>query len=125
MHCSCDYESPAVYQATTPVARKAHRCYECGSEIKPGERYERVWGVWEGEPGTYKTCARCLDLREWVTAHVPCTCWEHGNIIENAIETARDYAGEAPGLLFGAYRRKLIIQRNRRATRKTCWRTDR
>jgi hypothetical protein len=29
------------------------------------------------------------------------------------IETAREYADEAPGLLFGAYRREILIRRHR------------
>lgn len=44
----CGYgEAPSVQWVEHPVARKEHRCCECLSVISPGERYERVSGVWE------------------------------------------------------------------------------
>jgi hypothetical protein len=112
--CYCDYEPAEFYHQETRKAKKAHRCSECGREIEPGDAYEHVRGKWDGEMGVFKTCPRCLALREWVKAHVPCFCWAHGNIIEDAIETARNYAHEAPGLLFGAYRRQVAIRRQRK-----------
>lgn len=32
---------------------------------------------------------------------------------ENAMNAAREYFDEAPGLLFGAYRREILIRRSR------------
>ena len=87
---------------------------ECGRVIEPGDAYEHVRGKLDGEVDTFKTCPRCLALKEWVKAHVPCFCLAHGNIIDDAIETARGYAHEAPGLLFGAYRRQVAIRRQRK-----------
>lgn len=113
MECYCDYEMPSVYAVMQPTARKSHRCSECHGEIAPGERYERVFGVWDGHHDVFRTCPRCLALREWVKAHVPCFCWAHGNIREDAIETAREFGRQAPGLLFGAYRREVAIRRGR------------
>lgn len=113
MDCFCDYDPPEVYRAREHKARKARPCTECGGHICPGERYEHVWGVWEGQPGTHNTCTRCLDLRDWVGAHVPCFCWAHHNLFDDAIETARTVVDEAPGLLFGTYRRFVLIQRAR------------
>jgi|GEM_PF-3289080 hypothetical protein len=44
----CGYgEAQSVQWVEHPVARKEHRCCECLSVISPGERYERVSGVWE------------------------------------------------------------------------------
>lgn len=104
--CVCDYyESPTVYSLTKPVARQVHKCTECGRAINPGDQYEKVFGVWDGDAGTHKTCARCVAMREWVKAHVPCLCWAHGNMRNDVIQTARSYAHEAPGLLFGMWRR--------------------
>lgn len=114
MDCFCDYEPASIYNATrVKAARKEHRCYECARTIKPGESYESVFAVWEGEAQTVCTCSHCLDLREWVKAHVPCFCIGHGNVREDALETARGWAHEAPGLLFGAYRREVQIRRAR------------
>ena len=116
--CVCDYDAPSVYRRTeVKAARKEHKCEECRRKIKPGESYELVFGMWDGRADTFKTCAHCLALREWVKAHVPCFCWAHGNIREDAIETAMGYAHEAPGLLFGAYRREIAIRRARAAAR--------
>lgn len=111
MNCWCDYEMPDVSRSARRTARKAYTCDECFSPILPGDQYENAWGVWEGESQTYRTCIRCLALRDWVQAHVPCFCWAYGNVIEDAIVTAEYYAHEAPGLLFGALRRQVLIAR--------------
>jgi len=46
----------------TPKARKEHKCCECHRTIKPGEHYQRVTGVWDHDPNTFKTCTECADL---------------------------------------------------------------
>jgi hypothetical protein len=112
MDCFCDYESPSFYSRAEPKAAKVHSCDECGRAIHKAEQYEKVAAVWDGLFGTYRTCQRCLNLRAYVQAHVPCFCWAHGNIIEDAIEAARHWNREAPGLLFGAYRLQAAIRRN-------------
>ena len=109
--CYCDYDPATIYKASRPTARKPHVCEECGRQIQPGERYESVFGVWENKGNTYHTCRHCLALRDYVQAHVPCFCWAHGSTIEDAMETARSFAHEAPGFLFGAYRRQVQIHR--------------
>lgn len=111
MNCFCDYDAPTLYRVAQPVARKPHRCSECGATIHAGERYESVVGLWDSRWDHFRTCTRCTDLRDFVKAHVPCMCWAHGHIREDAIEAAREYASEAPGLLFGALRREVIIRR--------------
>lgn len=106
--CYCDFDGYVIaYNRAIRTARKEHKCYECGRKIEPGNGYENVSAIWErGEPWqTVKTCGNCVNLRDWVQAHVPCLCWSHGNSVEECLETARDYAHEAPGLLFGAWRR--------------------
>lgn len=114
--CFCDYEPASVYEAKDHIARKQHKCTECNRPIWPGEVYEKVWAIWEMEPTTCKTCIRCLALREFVKASVPCFCWAHHNIIEDAMNTAEHYRHEAPGLWFGALRRRILIRRNERLT---------
>lgn len=112
MDCSCDYTPATVYRPSEHKAKKPHTCYECGRAIVIGEHYERVFAIWEGDPKTCCTCQDCLDLRKFVVAHVPCSCWTHGNMREEVLEDAREYAHEAPGLLFGAYRREVRIRSN-------------
>lgn len=111
MDCYCDYDAPSFYHCETRKARKQHVCSECHKAIRPGDQYEHVNGKWD-DVSTFKTCSRCLDLKAFVRAHVPCFCWEHGNIVDGAIETAQEFGHEAPGLLFGAYRRKILIERH-------------
>jgi hypothetical protein len=63
--CFCrDYDVPAFYVVALRKARKQHKCYECRNVIDVGETYELASGSWDGyPPQSYKTCARCLDLR--------------------------------------------------------------
>ena len=114
MDCYCDYDPPTVYSVRQHVARKEHRCSECGRVIRPGERYDCAFGIWGGRGDTFKTCQHCRALYDWVKAHVPCLCGLHGNQIEECIATAQHWAHQAPGLLFGAYRRQVLIHRARR-----------
>ena len=114
-YCDYDYDAPSVYAVTNPTARKSHECSECRAEITPGTKYENVFGIWDGRPGTFKTCPKCLDLLEYVKAHVPCACFAHGNIHDDAIETAREWSHEVDGLLFGAYRRLIKARKQPKA----------
>lgn len=116
MECFCDYDPPSLYsKQQVRAARKAHQCSECSRTIQPGEPYESTWGIWDGDASTFRTCQHCLALREFVQAHVPCFCWAHGNVREDAISTAEGWAHEAPGLLFGALRREVQVRRARTA----------
>ena len=116
MDCYCNYDRPKVYVATIPRARKQHVCDECGRKIEPKERYERVFGVWD-YASNFLTCDRCMTLRQWVTNNVPCFCWAHGNMLEDAEETIKEAmwrAGEeARGLWFGFLRKKYDVVRGR------------
>ena len=112
--CYCgDYSAPEFFIQHRSKAKKIHRCYECGSEIQKGESYQADSGKWEGDVMTYKTCHRCMALRDFVQAHIPCFCWGFGNMREDVLNAALEHADEAPGLLFGAYRREILIRRSR------------
>lgn len=58
-----------------------------------------------------KTCERCLDVREFVAAHVPCFCWAHFNLLDDCIDTVNECAHETVGLYFGTQRRIIRVQR--------------
>lgn len=111
--CYCDYDAPEFWSQSRPKATKEHRCYECRGIIKPGDRYERVAGKWEGDFSTFKTCERCCDLRQWVKNNVPCFCWYHGDMLSDAEDAVNDAASRAPsetvGLRFGFQRRRHAI----------------
>lgn len=58
---SCDLP-PDFYSETYPVARKEHRCEECGGTIKVGEIYARCSGKWDGEFQSYVQHKACRDF---------------------------------------------------------------
>lgn len=110
--CVCDYDYPAsVYRRSEHTARKQHKCHECGAKIESGERYEYVFAIWDGDAANIHTCSRCLALREWVVAHVPCSCWAHGNLLEDMRNEVEHYSHQAPGLAMGYLRRLAAINR--------------
>lgn len=116
MDCFCDYDPPEAHSRKEFTARKPHTCEECGRAIKPGERYEYVWGKWDGITSVFKTCPRCLEVRRFVQESVPCFCWAHGSLHDDARDTAQHYAKEADGLWFGTIRRILLAQRAPKVT---------
>ena len=113
MSCVCDYDAPAFYQVEKHAARKQHCCEECRRAIQPGETYEKARGKWDGRLDTFKTCARCVALREHIKAHVPCFCWSHGNLLDD-MRTEVDnlpYEAEGSGLRFEIGRLAVAIKR--------------
>lgn len=55
-----------MLSAADPVARKTHKCRECGRTIEPGERYHVDRFLWEGSLDTHKTCGHCMVARQWL-----------------------------------------------------------
>jgi hypothetical protein len=92
--CGCiyvgDYDPADFYTATIQKARKIHTCSECGCEIKPGNRYEKVFGKWGGDLSTYKTCPDCLSVRDVFF----CDGFFHGMIWERLAEHISDMDGK-------------------------------
>jgi hypothetical protein len=118
-YCECDFDDvlTVLDERTVKAARKDHKCSECSRTIKAGESYESVFGLCDGDGYTYRTCSHCLALRDWIKAHIPCFCWAYTCMREYAMETAYAAAHEAPGLLFGTWRREIAIRRARQAQR--------
>lgn len=87
-YCGCDDgDSPSVFEERdVRSAREPHECDDCHRAILPGESYRHIWGVWPTVDGaaTYRTCARCMALEEFMLAHVPCFCrtlgWLHQSV---------------------------------------------
>lgn len=109
--CYCDYDPAEFIAVETRRARKMHRCSECAHAISPGETYRHIRGKWDGMMYTFRQCPRCLDLIAYVEAHIPCFCWAYASMIDDAVETIREFEWEAPGLGFGARRRLVAIKR--------------
>ena len=111
--CSWDDDAPTIYRKSEHTARKEHRCCECGRTIRPGERHEYVFGIWDGRAETCSTCTHCLSIREWVVAHVPCSCWAHGSMLDDVRKDVAAYQHQAPGLAMGYLRRVAALKRAR------------
>ena len=80
MDCYCDFDGPEVFTEKIRTARKAHRCCECHESIEPGESYEWVKGLWDGQWFTFKTCQCCQEDRQRMSdADV---CWTYGGLQE-------------------------------------------
>ncbi len=111
--CFCDYEPAEFYCKTDYTARKQHQCAECGRVIAAGQRYEKVVAKWDGSLSFFKTCSRCVALREHLAAHVSCFCWAHGNLLDDIREEVMHLPAEAcgSGLLFELGRLAVVIRR--------------
>ncbi len=113
--CYCDYDTPTLYKAVVHRTRRDRQCDECGRLIIKGAPYERADGLHDGSWFSCVACEPCLELRQWVQNNVPCFCWEHGNMLENArdaVEAARHRAfEETAGLEFGFGRRLWAVKR--------------
>jgi hypothetical protein len=92
--CSCVYcepdSYPEPYTQIVRTARKTHICTECGSKIKPGDKYENFTGKWNGGFDTYKTCPVCLELREAFF----CMGYFYEQVLEFLWEHIRDVGGQ-------------------------------
>lgn len=62
MHCD-DFDQPSVYREKNTMARKCHKCFECDHPILPGEKYQRVTGLWDGQWESIATCSCCAKTR--------------------------------------------------------------
>lgn len=98
--CWCDYDTPEFFNESRPLAAKAHRCDECGRVIKPGERYERVTGKWDGDVITNKTCVYCLMMRDILQSKLQCFCWLYEDLREQIYITLQEESCRFPGLAF-------------------------
>lgn len=108
--CDCG-DGPSTYRQTRPRARKDHTCCECKGEIAAGETYRLLWGVWDGEAKTFKTCNDCLELHDWVEGDADCFCPSLGNLHADALDFV-DESGDAT--LIAECKRRVAEIRNRR-----------
>jgi len=74
--CSVFDEAADHYHAEMRKARKQHVCCECDETIEPGETYERVSSVYDGDWSHAKTCALCVKIRD----EICCNGFVHGQL---------------------------------------------
>lgn len=57
---SCEIDGCNEVERTTyPRARKEHCCDACRQTIRIGDRYARIFVIWDREPAVWIHCARC------------------------------------------------------------------
>jgi len=88
-NCACVYvgenDGPQFFSEKTVKARKAHICGECRCEIKAGQEYEHVSGLWE-DFERQKTCLDCVAIRDSLF----CDGFSYGFVFEDLREAIRD-----------------------------------
>lgn len=84
--CRVDYcdERATIIADEMLVAKKDHTCDECGRFIRPGERYNRERGKFDGEMFIHKTCQHCVIAVEWMNA--TCGGFVYGEVEEELRE---------------------------------------
>jgi len=50
-----------LWQESWRKARKQHKCCECGETIQPGQRYQYIFIIFEGDPDYKKRCEFCAN----------------------------------------------------------------
>ena len=94
MECYCDYDSsPSMHREAWHKAKKEHKCCECRQAIAPGQEYQKVCGVWDGDFSAHKTCERCANLR-YSLAEVSCPTYrglseEYFNYLDSLLDAER------------------------------------
>lgn len=84
--CRVDYCDDYVTEmsTSTPRARKEHVCTECRRVVQPGELYERIVMLFEGDMVTAKTCMECVEARKWLDEQ--CGGFIYGQVLDELEE---------------------------------------
>jgi len=107
MSCCCaDVELCAVWEETTPRARKAYTCCECGGPIRVGERHHKISSLFEGSWDTSRSHERCHAISSLLQAD--CDVYSVGMLRECLNAQSVEYVEDLPeglrayakGLLF-------------------------
>jgi predicted RNA-binding Zn-ribbon protein involved in translation (DUF1610 family) len=68
-------ETYTLYEERFPRARKPHTCMACGERIAGGQRYARVFVLFQGDAETVKRCLRCQQIHEHLREMSPGDTW--------------------------------------------------
>jgi hypothetical protein len=91
-----DGDGPTVRSEVNPIARKPYSCSECRRAIEPGERYRRIFMVYDGDPLTHFTCRHCTVATEWLVLN--CGGWVFDHVLEDIEEHIKEFPGAAESL---------------------------
>ena len=93
----CFYFDDGHMECVTSAVRKARkqrRCTDCGGDIRPGERYRFVNGLWEREWYESNECRRCAFDRLRIIKHElseGCRRWEAEPALDCIGDALSDY----------------------------------
>jgi hypothetical protein len=65
-------ERPDIYEEKFVVAKKGHKCYECGRTIPVNEKYIKIKGLWDSKWSNYNYCRECIRLRTYLEDDFSC-----------------------------------------------------
>lgn len=65
-----DCEIAEFYAHREPIARKKHKCVECGCDILQGEKYFKAVGKWSYGFATYRQHVLCEKACEYIRDHL-------------------------------------------------------
>jgi hypothetical protein len=77
-----DCEISEFYSESWHVARKEHKCCECGTTIKIKEKYLSCTGKWDGRVSTFKQHSDCLEACVGVRNFQDGFCVPFGELFE-------------------------------------------
>lgn len=101
------------------VARKAHKCSECGRPIAAGETYWRLSALFEGDFTETKMCAHCRVGADWLVENCGgfMTHGVHEDLREHVEEYGYTKAKAIPGVarIVVGMKRDWITKRGPRA----------
>lgn len=92
-------EIPEFFSSRWVVARKPHRCCECGGDIPKGEFHGYFSGKWDGDLNSYRQHIECEDACRWlrdVKRFDGGECLYFGELFE----VDHDYAGDRSDKMF-------------------------
>lgn len=65
---SCDVR---LQRTSTHKARKPYKCWSCGAEIQPGQKYAYTVVFWYDKTrSTFRQCANCAELEDWLISRL-------------------------------------------------------
>lgn len=69
--CDFNTEGPDAFTERWRTARAEHECCACRETIRVGDRYKHSSGVWDGNPASFKHCARCAEVLDILVRENP------------------------------------------------------
>jgi hypothetical protein len=79
-----------LYKSKLVRAAKPHKCEECYSEIKIGDKYWFATGLFDGEWNSHHTCEMCMAIWDGIDVQGH-KCILHGGLYEYIHATENDY----------------------------------